>query len=191
MKYTTFILLGKPGSGKGTQAKLLGEKTGFEVISSGARFREIASHDTILGHKVADMIDNGHLMPHWFASYIFLDKILHLENKGGIIFDGTARKKPEAELFDDVMVWLDRPYKAIYINVSDDEVMKRIIKRRETEDRHDDYNDEIIRTRLKEYYEDALPAIEIFKERGNFIEINGEQEVEKIHEEIMSKIESE
>ncbi len=188
MKYTTFVLLGKPGSGKGTQARILGDRTGFDVISSGKCFREIASHDTIIGRKVKDMTENGYLMPHWFASYIFLDKILHLENKGGVIFDGTARKKPEAELFHDVMVWLERPYKAIYVNVSDEEVMKRIIKRREVEDRHDDDSEEIIKTRLKEYYEEAWPAIEVFKEKGNFFEVNGEQPIEKIHEDIMSVI---
>ncbi|MCK5027012.1 MAG: nucleoside monophosphate kinase [Candidatus Pacebacteria bacterium] len=190
MEYTTFIFLGKPGSGKGIQAKLLGKKTGFEVVSSGERFREIASHDTIIGHKVKGMIESGLLMPHWFASYIFLDKTLNLENKGGIIFDGAARKEPEAELFHDVMSWLERPYKAIYIDVSDEEVVKRIMKRREIEDRHDDDSEEIINTRLREYYDEAQAAIGVFKEKGNFLEINGEQSIEKIHEDVIRGIET-
>ena len=190
MKYTTLILLGKPGSGKGTQAKILGEKTGFEVVSSGERFREIASHDTIIGRKVSDMIGNGHLMPHWFASYIFLEKTLHLENKEAAIFDGAARKKPEAELFHDVMEWLERPYKAIYVEVSDEEIMKRIIKRRELENRQDDDSEETIKTRLKEFYDEARHAVEVFKEKGRLLVVDGEQSPEKIHEDIMSGIES-
>ena len=144
MEYNTFIMLGKPGSGKGEQSKFLSKETGFNIVSSGKRFREIASHDTIIGHKVKDVIDNGLLMPHWFASYIFLDTTIHLENKGGAIFDGAARKKPEAELFHDVMTWLERPYMAIYINVSDEVAIERIMKRRETEGRLDDGVDALI-----------------------------------------------
>lgn len=173
-------MLGKPGSGKGEQSKLLAEKTGFDIVSSGGRFREIAMQETIVGRKVGDIINHGHLMPHWFASYIFLDIALNLDDNDGVIFDGAARKKPEAELFDSVMEWLERPYRALFLNVSDEVAVERIMKRKTLQEREDD-SDDAVRTRIKEYYEEAFPAIEHFRSTGNCIEINGDQDIETVH----------
>lgn len=187
MIYNTFVFLGKPGSGKGEQSKLLAETTGFPIVPLGKRFREIATHDTQVGRKVKDVIDNGHLMPHWFASYIFLDTVVRLEDNGGVIFDGTARKKVEAELFHEVMTWLGRPYKAIYINVPDNTALDRIQKRRTIEGRHDD-SENTLKVRLEEFYNEAYPAIEYFRSTENFLEINGEQSVEDVHKDILRGI---
>ena len=187
MKYNTFVMLGKPGSGKGEQSKLLSKATGLDIVSLGRRFREIAGHNTTIGHKVKDVIDSGLLMPHWFASYIFLDTTLNLENKGGVIFDGTARKKSEAELFHDVMTWLERPYMAIYINVSDEVAIERIMKRKEAEGRCDD-NDEAVRVRLKEYHDEAQPAIEHLRSTENFMEVQGDNTVEEVFKDIQDKL---
>ncbi len=187
MKYNTFIMLGKPGSGKGEQSKLLSKVTGLDVASLGGRFREIAAHNTTIGHKVKEVIDNGLLMPYWFASYLFLDTVINLENKEGVIFDGTARKKPEAELFHDAMTWFERPYMAIYINVSDEVVIERIMKRKETEGRCDD-DTEAVRVRLKEYYDEAEPAIEYFRSTENFMEVQGDRTIEEIAKDIQHRL---
>jgi adenylate kinase len=187
MQYNTFIFLGKPGSGKGEQSKALAEKIDFPIISSGGRFREIATHDTIVGRKVGDIINHGYLMPHWFASYIFLDIALNLKDGAGAIFDGAARKKPEAELFDSVMQWLERPYKAIYINVQDEIAVDRIMKRKDLEGRKDD-DEEAVQIRLKQYYDEAYPAIEYFRSTDNFLEINGDQTIEAVHADILTGI---
>lgn len=187
MQYNTFIFLGKPGSGKGEQSKALADKIGFPIISSGGRFREIATHDTIVGRKVGDIINHGYLMPHWFASYIFLDIALNLKDDAGAIFDGAARKKPEAELFDNVMQWLERPYKAIYINVPDEVTIDRIVKRRELEGRKDDDTD-ALKIRLKQYYDEAYPAIEYFRSTGNFLEIDGDRPIEEVHADVLKGI---
>ena len=71
----TIAMMGKPGSGKGTQAKLLAEALQFELFSSGDAFRKVKEQDSFLGRKVKEEMDKGYLMPHWFASYWFEHKV--------------------------------------------------------------------------------------------------------------------
>ena len=186
-KYKTFVMIGKPGSGKGVQTKLLAEKSGFKTFSTGDKFRELQKADTPLGHKIAEIMDKGSLMPYWFAAFLFQDAVIYLEAEEGIIYEGAARKAPEAELFHDVMTWLGRPYKAIYLDVHDDEVKSRLIKRAGVENRADD-NEETIKHRIKVYHEEVVPAVHVFKKHGTILDVNGDQTIEKVHEEILRMI---
>src|SRR3989338_5369982 len=96
----TILMLGKTGSGKDTQAELLQEKTNFKIFSSGGRFREIKNQDTVLGNRIREDLDNGYLMPHWLSTFLFEEVLFALKKGEGIIFEGTARKRPEAEIFN-------------------------------------------------------------------------------------------
>jgi len=186
-KYKTFVLVGKPGSGKGMQTKLLSEASGFKTFSTGDKFRELQKADTPLGHKIAEIMDRGSLMPYWFAAYLFQQAVLELGEGEGIIYEGAARKAPEAELFHDVMTWLDRPYKAIYLDVHDDEVKVRLLKRAGVENRADD-NEEVIKHRLKVYQEEVVPAVDVFKKYGTILDVNGDQPIPDVHAEILRMI---
>jgi adenylate kinase len=186
-KYKTFVMVGKSGCGKGKQAHFLAEKSGFVIFSTGDKFRELKKADTVLGRKVADTIDNGKFMPPWFASFLFEEAVLHLPEGEGIIFEGAGRKLPEAELFHDVMEWLERPYLAIELEISDEEVMKRLLKRKEIEGRADD-TEEGITSRLEEYKKYVVPVVDFFEKKGTLLRINGEQTPEATHEEIMRKL---
>ncbi len=189
-KYKTFVMLGKPGSGKGTQTKFLSQETGFEVFSTGDKFRDLQKADTPLGHKIADIMDNGNLMPYWFAGFLFQEAVIYLPKDAGIIYEGAARKVPEAELFHDVMGWLERPYKAIYLDITHEESMKRLLKRRHIEGRADDEESKI-QNRLSVYEKEIKPTLEVFKKHGTFLHVNGEQTPEEVFEEIMKKMEEE
>lgn len=186
-KYKTFVMIGKSGCGKGKQAGFLAKETGFTIFSTGDKLRELKKADTLLGHKVADTIDNGKFMPPWFASFLFQEAVLYLPEGEGIIYEGAARKLPEAQLFHEVMEWLERPYLAINIEISDEEVMKRLLLRREVEGRADD-NEAAIKSRLEEYRTFVVPVIDFFKEKSTLLHINGEQTPEEVHAEVMKKL---
>lgn len=177
MDTRTIFFIGKPGCGKGTQAKLLSEKTGWKVISSGSQFRAIATEDTSVGRKVKSEMEAGLLSPHWFAMYLYLKALFSIGSDEGVIFDGFNRKVPEAELVIDSLAWLGRPFSILDIRVSDAEVQKRLAKRKDIEGRVDD---SAVDERLKEYRGFTEPAIEIFRRDGTLIGINGEQTPEQI-----------
>lgn len=173
----TIFFIGKPGCGKGTQASFLSEVTGWEVISAGKQFRSIASEETPVGHKVKSEIDVGILAPHWFAMYLYLKSLFGVKEGASIIFDGFNRKVPEAELVISSLTWLNRPFTVIEIKVSDEEVERRLAKRKGIEGRADD---SAIDERLKEYKEYTEPAIEVFRMAGTLVEIDGERTPEEI-----------
>ena len=176
----TILFVGKPGSGKETQAKRLAEKTGFTVFSTGERFREIRKDDTNLGVRVRETLDQGKLLPHWLASYLFQETILHVPLDHGLIFEGTGRALSEAELFDEVAGWLGRPYRVVNLRISDEVAVNRQVGR----GRADSDTEEKVRVRLNEYEKHTAPVIEFFKQRGVLIDIDGERSIDEIQKEI-------
>lgn len=173
----TVFFIGKPGCGKGTQAKLLSEHTGWPVFASGALFRGIASEDTPVGRKVRVDNDAGVLQPHWFAMYLYLRSLFSIPADESAIFDGFNRKVQEAELVVDSLIWLQRPFAVLLIDVSDAEVRRRLAERKKTSGRADDH---AVDERLQEYQEYTVPAIEVFRAANALIEIRGEQSPEAI-----------
>jgi adenylate kinase len=181
MESRTIFFIGKPGCGKGTQAKLLAAKTDWTILASGAQFRAIAKEDTPVGRKVKEENDIGLLQPHWFAMYLFLKSLFGVKDKDNVIFDGFNRKVMEAQLVLDALHWLGRPFTVLHIAVSDEVVEKRLALRKEIEGRADD---NAVDERLKEYHQHTTPAIELFRNAGVLIDINGEQTPEEINAEV-------
>src|SRR3989344_2283634 len=181
MEARTIFFIGKPGCGKGTQAKLLSEKTGWRVISAGDQFRALASEDTPLGRKVKSEVDAGLLTPHWLVTYLYLKVFFSLPANASATFDGFNRKVSEAEIVIESLALLARPFFIFDIRVSDEEVRRRLALRKEIQGRVDD---SAVDTRLKEYYEHSEPVIDMFRKAGTLIEINGEQTPEKIADDV-------
>lgn len=177
----TIFFVGKPGCGKGTQAKLLSEKTGWPIIAAGAQFRAIAKETTPVGQKVKEVDDQGLLQPPWFAMYLYLRELFALPEGASVIFDGFNRKVPEADLVIDSLKWLGRSFVIINIAVSDEEIRARLKLRAKTSGRVDD---QMVEERIKEYYTYTDKAIEVFRKEGVLVEINGEQSPEAIAEDI-------
>lgn len=185
MDLNTILLIGKPGSGKGTQAKLLTDATGWPVVASGDLFRAIIKGDDHVATRMREEHEKGLLAPNWFATYLFQKTILQLLPDEGIIFDGFGRKVPEAQTVIEVLRWLGRPFKAVHIKVSDAEITARLKKRSEVSGRADD---NAIEKRLEEYRTFTEPSIEVFREAGVLVEVAGEGEVETIQKEIRSAL---
>jgi adenylate kinase len=177
----TIFFIGKPGCGKGTQTKLLSARTGWNVIAAGAQFREIAAEESPAGRKTKYDIDQGLLMPHWFAMYLYLKGLFSLPSDAHVIFDGFNRKPEEARLIVESLNWLERPFVVLHIRVSDEEVRKRLELRKDAQDRADDHS---VETRLEEFETYTANAIELFREQGVLMEIDGEQTPEAIAEDV-------
>ena len=177
----TIFFIGKPGCGKGDQARMLSEKTGWKVITAGGQFRAMSAEDIPVGRKVKQVNDAGLLQPHWLAEYLFLNNLFSLSENEGVIFDGFARKLPEAELVSESLAWLNRPFSILYLKVSDEEISRRLALRKGIEGRADD---NVVDERLKEYQTYTAPVVEKFREAGTLIEIDGERTREAIAEDI-------
>jgi len=180
----TIAVLGKPGSGKGTQAQYLADKLEFTFYSSGDTFRKLRLRNDILGEKVREVYDQGLLFPGWFASYLFEKALFKLGKNEGIVFEGMGRSVEEAEMFDTVTSWLGREYVVVELVVSDEEVTRRHIKR----GRDESDKPERVKTRLEEYQTKTAKAIVFFKEREKIVKVNGEQTRDEVFAEMCTAL---
>jgi len=185
MDTRTIFLVGKPGSGKGDQGKLLSKATGWKIVTPGEQFRSMAIEDTPIGRKVKKEMNAGLLLPYWLAEYLFLKNIFSLKSDESIILDGFGRKAPEAEFMIESLAWLGRSFSVVHLKVSDEEIKHRLSLRKEIEARVDD---DVVGERLKEYREHTDPAIEVFRKAGVLIEIDGEREREPIAADILTAL---
>jgi adenylate kinase len=184
----TFLMMGRPGSGKGTQAKLLAEKLGGATIySSGARLREMAARGGFFGNKTKAVMERGDLMPIWVSQYLFEEALIGLEPQDKIIFEGSCRILEEAMRFHEAAVWLERPYLAIYIDAPEDKLRERIAKRAQIEGRADDAQ-AAVQERFDNFTNLTLKSVEYFDSEKTLIRVNGDQSVEQVHAEIVKAL---
>ena len=186
--HNTIIFMGRPGSGKETQANLLAEKTGFTVFSTGKKFRELRERTDALGMHVKEAYDTAKLLPVWFAEYLFEDALFNLGADDGIIFEGTGRALTEAELFHEVTTWLGRPYTVINLDLDETEARRRQVERALVQSRPDSNTEAKITTRFNEYNAHTAKALEFFREKGVVVDVPAEGTVEAIHRDIVSKL---
>ncbi|MBI3573787.1 nucleoside monophosphate kinase [Candidatus Kaiserbacteria bacterium] len=181
-----FFFVGRIASGKETQSRKLAEKLGYEVFTTGNRFREIIASESELGNRIKETYETGLLMPSWVANYMFEEFVFNLAHEKGAIFEGSGRDLDQANVIEEVCTWLGRPYMVLNLDVSEEEVMKRSLAR--ARDKTDEK--EVIQTRLAEYQRLTEPAINYFRSIGKCIEINGEQTPEKVHEDVMGEVDA-
>lgn len=176
----TVILTGRPGSGKGTQGKLLADARGWMHFSTGEQFKMLRDDESVLGTRVREVYDSGQLLPDWFATYLFEKALLNISHEAGFVCEGYPRSLSQAHMFDEIVGWLERPYIVIDLEVSDEEVTKRMLKRSETEHRPDSTDEEKIKARLATYHEYTTPILEYFKGQGTLVSVNGSGTVEEV-----------
>lgn len=174
------ILLGIQGSGKSTQGNLLRDKLDIPYLSTGHIFRVIAKEHTPLGRYIKELMNAGYLIPDKKTLEIVSDYLKRPEYEKGYILDGFPRTITQAESFSN---GID---KVIYLEVSDKEALWRLAYRN-GESREDDTLS-AIRKRIDLYHQFTDPVIDFYKKKKKLVTINGEQPIEKIHKEIMSKL---
>jgi len=183
MEKPIVFFIGKPGSGKGTQAEILAEVTGWPVMGTSGGLREIMATGGTVGNKLKETMDSGLLVPYWFAAYVYLKIIFSIPEGGTVIFDGTSRTPPEAEIVIESLKWLGRPYHIFYLHIPDEEVHARIALRSQKQARADD---SAVYKRLEEYYASTDKAIDLYRQTGMLTEIDGHRPIDVIAAEVKS-----
>jgi adenylate kinase len=174
------VLLGIQGSGKSTQGNLLKEKLKIPYLSTGHIFRELAKEHTPLGRHIKEVMNAGFLIPDKQSVGIVSDYLNRPEYKKGYILDGYPRTIHQAESFPN---GID---KVIHLEVSDKEALWRLAYR--FDDTREDETLAALRKRIESYHKYTDPVLDFYKKKKILVEINGEQEIEKIHKEILKAL---
>ena len=183
------VIFGAPGSGKGTQSDLLIEKYGLEHISTGDVLRAEIKKGTELGKTAQSYIDKGNLIPDELMISILgsVYDAFGREHKG-VIFDGFPRTIPQAEALKKMLEESgDKVAAMLELDVPEDELMTRLIKRGQESGRADD-NEETIKKRLVVYHSQTQPLIEWYKKEGLHHHINGLGTLERIFGDIQKVV---
>ncbi|MBQ2349997.1 MAG: nucleoside monophosphate kinase [Cytophagales bacterium] len=187
----SLIFLGPPGAGKGTQIKHIITKYDMHPVMLGELMREEVKNKTPLGVQVQAYIDKGFLAPHELAMNVTERKIKEYYVNGykNLLFDGFPREEAQATALDQLLA-SNPNYKCfkvtcvIFFKVSDDEIVKRIHKRSLTSGRVDDADDDIIKRRIKVFYDKIFPVKEKYEKLGLLTEIDGEKNEEEVSKQL-------
>lgn len=177
------VLIGIQGSGKSTQGNLLSQKLGVPFLSSGDIFRKLAKEETELGKYITSVMNSGLLIPDNKTIEIVKEYLQRPEYKNGYIIDGFPRTIMQAEMF---VRGLDS---AVYLKISDKEALRRLSLRNNSQGRPDDTK-EAITKRIELFHSFTEPVIDYFRKNGILIEVDGKKSIEKIHKEIVTKLDA-
>jgi adenylate kinase len=180
------VLLGPPGSGKGTQAEFLVEKLKLPHISTGELLRSAAKAGTELGQKAKMIIDRGDLVSDEIMLGLITERLSLDDVKNGFILDGYPRNINQAKALDKI---LDRQgqsmVEVLHIDLDAELVVQRIAGRAAQEHRSDDV-EEVVRNRLRIYTEQTAPVVEYYAARGVLSRVLGDGTAEEVFQRIMS-----
>lgn len=181
-------LLGKPGSGKGTQAQMLESKFPFEHISTGELLRKRVKKGDFIAKRLHEIMEAGGLVPTASVFQLWMPILEHLRKQKkfkGLVFDGSPRKVYESQMLDELLQlydW-DKNFKILHLVISDKEALRRLRKRARSDDDRKD-----VLYRLKVFKKEVAPVISYYKKKGEVVEVNGEQSLENVHKEILRKL---
>lgn len=206
------ILFGAPGSGKGTQAKKITEKYNYIHISTGDMLRKEIEKETDLGKDIKNIIESGQLVNDEIIQKLL---VANIEKNKNYIFDGFPRNIKQAEFLDEFIYTKGLILKnVLYLNLTEDDIIKRILGRRvcsscrkefnifihnidnnicpncaqkSLEVRTDD-NEETIKKRINVYFKETLPLIDYYSKKGILLNINANETIENISKYIFSNI---
>ncbi len=185
---TYVVLMGAPGAGKGTQAKLLQEAIGLPQVSTGDLFRANLKNQTELGQLAQTYMDKGELVPDHVTVAMVKDRLSQPDCAAGAILDGFPRTTAQAEALDQLLTEIDGKISIVpYIKVDEEVLAQRLINRGKIEGRADD-TEETIRTRMQVYHEETAPLLAYYRNRGLLVEVNGEQSVEAVQRDLAQAI---
>lgn len=193
-KPQTFIFYGIVGSGKGTQVELLTKYLKENNISNdvlftstGVEFRKLIASGSYTATKAREITEKGFLQPNFLTISLFTNILIaDLKEDTTLIADGYPRTVAQSEAFDNMMKFYNRDeIKIIYIELGKEEAIKRMKLRGRTDD-----TDEGIANRFDEYVNNVIPSMDYFKDKENYkmYMINGEQSIEDVHKEIITKL---
>jgi adenylate kinase len=174
------ILMGPPGAGKGTQAQHVAERYSVPAISTGDIFRDNVSRGTELGVQAKRYMDAGEYVPDKVTNLMVRNRIDEPDAEKGFLLDGYPRTLAQVEELDGMIAFTGHRLDAVVVlTVDSDEIVARLLNRAETEGRTDDTED-VIRRRQEIYAEQTAPLIEVYRDRGLLIEVDGMGDVDDV-----------
>lgn len=183
------LILGPPGAGKGTQAVRIAERFGVPAISTGDIFRANIRDETPLGQKVKAIIDSGQYVPDEVTNDLVRDRLAHDDARSGFLLDGYPRTADQVRELDDILAGQGLALEHVLeLTVDTEEVVARLLKRAETDGRSDDTED-VIRTRQQVYADQTAPLLEVYRERGLLVQVDGTGEVDEVTERVLAALE--
>jgi len=184
------IIFGPPGSGKGTHSIKLVEKYKLRHISTGDIFRSEIGNKTTLGIRAKSFMDKGELVPDEVVLDMLFSVMDRYSDAKGFVFDGFPRTIVQAEKFDEMLALRKMPVSlVISLDVSEDEIINRLVKRGIESGRTDD-TEEIIRQRLNVYDKQTKPLLNYYKKKKLLQSVHGIGRIDEIFEKICSMIEN-
>ena len=167
------ILMGPPGAGKGTQAKVIAERLAIPAISTGDIFRKNVTEQTELGREAKRYMDAGDYVPDEITNAMVRDRVAEDDAVDGFLLDGYPRTLSQVEELDSMLEAVGSSLDAVVVlTVDKEEVVARLVKRAQDEGRADD-TEEVMRHRQDVYEEQTAPLIEVYAERGLLVEVDG------------------
>ena len=177
-----YVLIGPPGAGKGTLAKMMADEFGYIHLSTGELIRSEQAKDSPLGQLATKIIDQGNLLPDKLMIEIFQTFISENPTKTGYVFDGFPRTPEQAKHFTAFLLKSRIPFNAaVNLDVPAKVSTDRLLKRAELEDRKDD-TPEVIKHRLGVYNARTKPVLKFFHDRGKLITVDGQGSPEEAYE---------
>ncbi|NMN00266.1 adenylate kinase [Bifidobacterium sp. DSM 109958] len=184
------LIMGPQGVGKGTQAALLAEHYDIPAISTGDIFRYNIKNKTPLGLEALKYTDKGELVPDELTNKIVKDRLAQDDAKNGWILDGYPRNAAQVEALDAILEELGTPLdKVVALDADHDVLMERIAKRAQIEGRSDD-TPEAIAKRLETYAKETAPLLDIYRDRGQLVAVDGVGEIKEISANIIAKLDA-
>lgn len=183
------VLFGPPGAGKGTQSEKLIEKYLLVHLSTGDIFRSNIKGATALGKLAKSFMDKGELVPDSVTISMLEDVVNKQISPNGFIFDGFPRTSAQAESLDAFLIQKGWVISAmIALEVSDEELKKRLLLRGKDSGRADDANPEVIQNRINIYNRDTAPLKNFYKEQGKYRGVEGLGTIEDIFDRLCNEI---
>jgi adenylate kinase len=184
------ILMGPPGAGKGTQAKVISARLGVPAISTGDIFRANVSQETPLGLEAKRYMDAGDYVPDEVTNAMVRGRIAEPDATDGFLLDGYPRTVAQVEELDAMLSDAGHRLDAVVVlTVDQEEVVARLIKRAETEGRADDTED-VIRRRQEVYADQTAPLIAVYRDRGLLREVDGMGSVDEVSARVFAVLET-
>ncbi len=185
------ILFGPPGSGKGTQSEKLIVRYGLKHLSTGDLLRSEINRQTALGLAAKSFMDKGQLVPDEVVIGMISSALDENQEVKGFLFDGFPRTSAQALALDNL---LDLKKNSIGVmlalDVSEEELVNRLVKRGETSGRSDDNNEQVIRARITEYHNKTAAVADYYKKFNKVVMIKGEGSIDEIFEALCKEIDN-
>ena len=185
---TRMLIIGPPGSGKGTQAERISERLGVVAISTGDIFRANVKGETPLGIEAKKYMDNGDFVPDSVTNKMVRDRLNESDVENGFLLDGYPRTTAQVDYLDEILADGDEKLDVVLqLTADDEELVHRLLGRAKETGRSDD-NEAVIRHRLDLYHEQTAAVIESYAPRGIVASVDGTGQIDDVTERLLQAV---